>query len=137
MVERFADRLGEVGLKPHTFVTLLHLSRGQALTSAELSRRLEMTPQSMSTLLRGMAEHGLVTRPGGMRRGQRIEVRLTDLGWAALERARPALHRMADPAEMGLTAGEAATLRGLLERVIAALTGESLTAGPGRGPSDD
>jgi DNA-binding MarR family transcriptional regulator len=118
----FARELATVGLRPHTFFVLTHLSRDPVLTSAELARRLEMTPQSMSELLRGMTEAGWVERSGGARRGQRIDLRLTPEGQAALRAAGPVLGALAEPAVLGLTPAEAATLHGLLTRVLAALT---------------
>lgn len=121
MTALFAERLAGVGLKPHSFVILLHLSRDPVLTSAELARRAEMTPQSMSTLLRTLQEHGWVDRAGGVRRGQRIDVRITTAGQAALERARPVLGDLSDPATMGLSHAEAQTLHALLQRVVTAL----------------
>jgi DNA-binding MarR family transcriptional regulator len=123
MTALFARQLATVGLRPHTFFVLTHLARDPVLTSAELSRRLEMTPQSMSELLRGMTEAGWVERSGGARRGQRIDLRLTQEGRAALLRAGPALGALGDPAVLGLTASEAATLHGLLTRVLQAVSG--------------
>lgn len=128
MTARFTRELATIGLRPHTFFVLTHLARDPVLTSAELARRLEMTPQSMSELLRGMTEAGWVERSGGARRGQRIDLRLTDGGRAALRRAGPVLGALGDPAVLGLTAAEAATLHGLLQRVLGAL------AGPGHPP---
>ena len=117
----FARRLATVGLRPHTFSVLVHLAREPALTSAELARRLGMTPQSMSALLHGLADAGWVERPSGARRGQRIDVRLTAAGRQALAAAGPVLAELGRPESMGLTAEEAGTLHTLLERVLAAV----------------
>ncbi|MGY5885269.1 MarR family winged helix-turn-helix transcriptional regulator [Modestobacter lacusdianchii] len=117
----FARRLATVGLRPHTFFVLVHLAREPALTSAELARRLSMTPQSMSALLHGLADAGWVDRPGGARRGQRIDVRLTAAGRQALEAAGPVLAELGRPEAIGLTAEEGATLHALLDRVLDAL----------------
>jgi DNA-binding MarR family transcriptional regulator len=122
MTGMFGRQLATVGLRPHTFLVLTHLARDRVLTSAELARRLEMTPQSMSELLHGMTEAGWVERSGGARRGQRIDLRLTGEGRAALLRAGPVLAALGDPAVLGLTPAEAATLHGLLTRVLAAVT---------------
>lgn len=119
----FARQLATVGLRPHTFFVLVHLAREPVLTSAELARRLEMTPQSMSTLLQGLADAGWVERSAGARRGQRVDVRLTEAGSRALHAAGPVLADLGRPEAMGLTAAEAATLHALLDRVLAALTG--------------
>ncbi len=117
----FTRLLGTVGLRPHTFFVLVHLAREPALTSAELARRLAMTPQSMSALLHGLVDAGWVERPPGARRGQRIDVRLTAAGRQALAAAGPVLAELGRPESMGLTAEEAGTLHTLLERVLAAV----------------
>ena len=121
MTARFTRELAAVGLRPHTFFVLVHLAREPALTSAELARRLALTPQSMSALLHGLADAGWVERPTGARRGQRIQVRLTDAGRGALASAGPVLAELGRPEAMGLTAEEAGTLHTLLERVLATL----------------
>jgi DNA-binding MarR family transcriptional regulator len=121
MTAAFARRLATVGLKPHTFSVLVHLAREPALTSAELARRLAMTPQSMSALLTGLVHAGWVERPSGARRGQRVDVRLTEAGRRALAAAGPVLAELGRPEAMGLTAEEAATLHALLQRVLAAV----------------
>lgn len=122
MNAHFTRQLATVGLRPHTFFVLVHLARGPALTSAELARRLDVTPQSMSTLLHGLADAGWVERPTGALRGQRIDVRLTDAGRQALEAAGPVLAGLGRPEAMGLTAEEAGTLHSLLQRVLETLT---------------
>jgi DNA-binding MarR family transcriptional regulator len=118
----FARQLATVGLRPHTFFVLVHLAREPALTSAELARRLEMTPQSMGALLQGLADAGWADRPAGARRGQRIDVRLTEAGRQVLADAGPVLAELGRPETMGLTAAEAGTLHTLLQRVLTALT---------------
>jgi DNA-binding MarR family transcriptional regulator len=120
----FTRQLASVGLKPHGFFVLVHLAREPALTSAELARRLEMTPQSMSALLHGLAAAGWVERSGGAVRGQRIDVRLTPAGREALLRAGPVLAELGRPASLGLTAQEAATLHTLLDRVLRTIAGD-------------
>lgn len=120
----FARQLASVGLKPHGFFVLVHLARDPVLTSAELARRLEVTPQSMSALLHGLAAAGWVDRSGGARRGQRIDVRLTAAGRAALLRAGPVLAELGRPESLGLTAQEATTLHTLLDRVLHTIAGE-------------
>jgi len=122
MTAAFTRELATVGLRPHTFSVLVHLAREPALTSAELARRLAVTPQSMSALLHGLADAGWVDRPSGALRGQRIDVRLTDAGRRALAAAGPVLAELGRPEAMGLTADEADTLHGLLQRVLTTLT---------------
>ena len=126
----FARHLAAVGLRPHTFVVLVQLVRagGEPLTSAELARRLQMTPQSMSTLLHGLADAGWVERGGEVRRGQRVDVRVTAAGRDALTAATPALAHLSRPETLGLSAEEAGVLHALLQRVLAAIDADP---GPG------
>ena len=127
----FARRLATVGLRPHTFSVLVHLARGPALTSAELARRLALTPQSMGALLHGLADAGWIERAAETRRGQRIDVRLTPAGRQALEAAGPVLAELGRPEAIGLSAAEAATLHTLLGRVLATLTDPDPDHDPG------
>ncbi|MGY1748896.1 MarR family winged helix-turn-helix transcriptional regulator [Modestobacter sp. SYSU DS0511] len=126
----FAAQLARVGLRTHTFFVLVHLARDRVLTSAELARRLQLTPQSMSALLRSLADAGWIERQEEVRRGQRIDVRLTDAGHAALAAAGPLLAELGRPEALGLTEAEAATLHGLLQRVL-----DHVAQGPGVGPA--
>lgn len=130
----FAARLATVGLRPHSFLTLVHLARDATLTSAELARRLRMTPQSMSELLHGLTGAGWVARQEGSRRGQRIDVRITSAGRAALDAAGPVLAELGRPGTIGLTPEEADTLHGLLGRVLGTLDeGRPAGSDAGRG----
>jgi DNA-binding MarR family transcriptional regulator len=126
----FARHLAAVGLRPHTFVVLVHLDRAgdSPLTSAELARRLEMTPQSMSALLHGLIDAGWVERGGDARRGQRVDVRVTAAGREALAAAGPAVAHLSRPDTLGLSAEEAGTLHALLARVLSAIAADP---GPG------
>jgi DNA-binding MarR family transcriptional regulator len=119
MARLFLERLAEIGLKPHLFGILVHLSREPGLSSAELARRVLVTPQSMGSLLRGLEQDGLVRRPGAGRRGQRLPTELTAEGRAALGRVWPVVADLNDPATLGLTAEESAQLNRLLLRVLA------------------
>ncbi|MGY1839060.1 MULTISPECIES: MarR family winged helix-turn-helix transcriptional regulator [unclassified Modestobacter] len=132
----FARQLARVGLRTHTFFVLVHLARDRVLTSAELARRLQLTPQSMSALLRSLADAGWIERQEEVRRGQRIDVRLTDAGHAALAAAGPVLGELGRPDALGLTEAEAATLHGLLQRVLDHL-GREPGADPSPPPRDD
>lgn len=114
----FWQRLGEVGLKPHLYGILLHLSREPGLSSAELARRVLVTPQSMGELLRGLADDGLIRRPAETQRGRPLNIQLTAAGHAALAQATPVITAMNDPAYLGLTAAESRQLNELLHRVL-------------------
>ena len=125
----FWERLGAVGLRPHLFGILVQLERDPGMSSAELARRVLVTPQSMSELMRGLIDDGLVERGGGDRRGQAHALQLTDAGRAALRRAAPVIADLNRPEALGLTAAEFAELNRVLGVVLCALG-----AGPHRFP---
>lgn len=115
----FTQELDRLGLKPHIFGILVHLQREPGLSSAELARRILVTPQSMGKLLRGLADEGLIEHPPP-RRGQRMRVHLSPRGAELLGRAWPVVGRMNEPASLGLTPSETRQLNALLHRVLAA-----------------
>lgn len=117
----FWTQLGSVGLRPHLFGILLTLQSEPGLSSAELARRVLVSPQSMSKLLTGLQRDGLVERTGARRRrGQALQLRLTGDGHEALARAFPVLGDLADPHVWGLTSEEGAQLNQLLHKLLAA-----------------
>jgi len=130
----FWEQLGAVGLRPHLFGILVNLQREPGISAAELARRVLVTPQSMSELLRGLTDDGLVERTGGDRRGQALALRLTDDGRAALRRAAPVITELNRPETLGLSAAELAELNRMLGRVLTALTAGSSDEDPGSQP---
>jgi len=115
----FTHELEQLGLKPHLFGILVHLEQEPGLSSAELARRIQVTPQSMGVLLRGLAADGLIEGPP-QQRGRRRNVRLSPAGQALLGRAWAVVGRINDPAALGLTEDEARQLNALLHRVLSA-----------------
>ncbi len=84
--------LGPIGLTLPEFVCLRLLSLLPGLSSAELSRRVSVTPQAMNTVLRKLEELGAVERPESVSSGRALPATLTPHGRALLKRAESAVH---------------------------------------------
>lgn len=87
--------LGPLGLTLPEFVCLRILSLSPGLSSAELSRHANVTPQAMNTVLRKLEEVGAVARPESVSSGRALPATLTGQGRTLLKRAEAAV-RVAD-----------------------------------------
>lgn len=87
--------LGPLGLTLPEFVCLRILSMFPGMSSAELSRHTNVTPQAMNTVLRKLEEAGVVARPSSVSSGRALPATLTSQGRALLKRAEGAV-RAAD-----------------------------------------
>jgi len=87
--------LGPLGLTLPEFVCLRILSMFPGMSSAELSRHTNVTPQAMNTVLRKLEDIGAVTRPTSVSSGRALPATLTGQGRALMKRAEGAV-RTAD-----------------------------------------
>jgi DNA-binding MarR family transcriptional regulator len=87
--------LGPLGLTLPEFVCLRMISMFPGMSSAELSRHTNVTPQAMNTVLRKLEEFGAVARPASVSSGRALPATLTGQGRAVLKRAEGAV-RAAD-----------------------------------------
>ena len=87
--------LGPLGLTLPEFVCLRILSMSPGLSSAELSRHTNVTPQAMNTVLRKLEDVGAVGRPASVSSGRALPATLTRQGRGLLKRAEDAV-RIAD-----------------------------------------
>lgn len=90
------------------------------ITAGALARVVMITPQSMGELLSGLQERGLVHRQPPAGRGHPARLHLTDDGRLVLAAVRPVTDAHNSPDALGLTDDQAAQLRELLHRVLAA-----------------
>ena len=103
--------LGPLGLTLPEFVCLRILSMSPGLSSAELSRHTNVTPQAMNTVLRKLEDIGAVARPTSVSSGRALPATLTGQGRALLKRAEAAV-RDADARILAkLTASAAARVQ--------------------------
>jgi DNA-binding MarR family transcriptional regulator len=117
VAERFRQVFGEAGLTPHQFGVLVQLSIEPEISQAGLARTILITPQSMSAVLRQMADAGLVSLPASRGRGVPRPASLTPLGRRTLGATYPKVGAMNSPGSLGLTESEARTLNTLLHKV--------------------
>jgi DNA-binding MarR family transcriptional regulator len=109
--------LGPLGLTLPEFVCLRIISMSPGLSSAELSRHTNVTPQAMNTVLRKLEDIGVVTRPASVSSGRALPATLTSQGRALLKRAEGAVH-IADARILAkLTAPQQREFKRMLEQL--------------------
>ena len=84
----FTELMAGEGLTVRQFGVLNHVARSPGLASAEIARRLDVTPQSMVSHVETLCRRGLLRRDPDPGRGRPIGVHLTPEGEALLARAR-------------------------------------------------
>ncbi len=109
--------LGPIGLTLPEFVCLRLLSQSPGLSSAELSRHVNVTPQAMNTVLRKLEDVGAVARPESVSSGRALPATLTAHGRGLLKRAESAVHD-ADARILGkLTPSQQREFKRMLEKL--------------------
>ena len=109
--------LSPLGMTLPDFVCLRILSMFPGLSSAELSRNTNVTPQAMNTVLRRLEEIGAVARPTSVSSGRALPATLTGQGRTLLKRAEAAV-RIADARIMAkLTATQQREFKRMLEKL--------------------
>ena len=109
--------LSPLGMTLPEFVCLRILSMYPGMSSAELSRHTNVTPQAMNTVLRGLEEIGAVERPTSVSSGRALPATLTGHGRALLKRAEAAV-RVADARILGkLTSAQQREFKRMLEKL--------------------
>ncbi|WP_157887848.1 MarR family winged helix-turn-helix transcriptional regulator [Frondihabitans sp. PAMC 28766] len=117
---RMSARLAGHGLNPIHFGVLAYLAEQEEMTTADIARSVLVTPQSMSPLLDGLEQRGMVRRTGVRARGQRNPVQITAFGREALATVWDIAQATNDLTDAGLTAGESTQLNHLLRKVLGA-----------------
>ena len=128
----FEQAVGQAGITAADFGVLACINDEPGLTQAQIARRLQVRPQSLTRtidkLLRGGHVHG--ARPG---RGRPAPLRLTDNGRATLDAAWPHVVALNAPEALGLSAERARLLVEDLRRLRERL---ALHPEPGVEPTD-
>jgi DNA-binding MarR family transcriptional regulator len=90
--------LEPMGLSFPQYICMRVLSKFPGRSNAQLARDMDVTPQAMNMVLRGLQERGLVTRPATVSSGRSLPAELTRAGAQLLERTdagvRPAERRL-------------------------------------------
>lgn len=109
--------LREYGITPAQQAALSILSDHDGITSAELARQCQVTPQTMNSTVGRMAARGLVQRTPHPMHGTLIEIRLTPQGRDLFERADARVAELDTDLAAVLSPAELGTLKKLLTRV--------------------
>jgi DNA-binding MarR family transcriptional regulator len=110
-----AAALRPLGLTLPEFVCMRMLSMHPGMSSAELSRFGNVTPQAMNTVLRRLEDVRVVSRPASVPSGRALPATLTGQGRTLLKRAE-AVVRTADARILAkLSAGEQREFKRMLE----------------------
>lgn len=83
---RFEAALAEVEMTGIQYTVLSVIGRHAGLSSAELSRRFFVTPQTMNELIGGLERRGLIVRQADPANRRILRMNVTDSGWAMLGR---------------------------------------------------
>ncbi|MGH3531978.1 MAG: MarR family winged helix-turn-helix transcriptional regulator [Mycobacterium sp.] len=107
--------LNPLGLTLPEFVCMRMLSMNPGMSSAELSRHSNVTPQAMNTVLRRLEDVDAVARPASVPSGRALPATLTGAGRTLLKRAEAAV-RTADARILAkLSAAEQREFKRMLE----------------------
>jgi DNA-binding MarR family transcriptional regulator len=99
------------------FVCLRILSMSPGMSSAELSRSANVTPQAMNTVLRRLEEIGVVERPASVSSGRALPATLTSQGRTLLKRAEAAVGNADARILAKLTAAQQREFKRMLEKL--------------------
>jgi DNA-binding MarR family transcriptional regulator len=109
--------LRPLGLTLPEFVCLRIISLFPGLSSAELSRHTNVTPQAMNTVLRRLEDTGAVERPESVSSGRALPATLTGHGRALLKRAEGAVRVADDRILAKLSGGQQREFKRMLEKL--------------------
>jgi DNA-binding MarR family transcriptional regulator len=110
-----AAALSPLGLTLPEFVCMRVLSIYPGMSSAELSRFGNVTPQAMNTVLRRLQDISMVSRPESVPSGRALPATLTSHGRTILKRAEAAVRAADDRILAKLSAAEQREFKRMLE----------------------
>jgi DNA-binding MarR family transcriptional regulator len=99
---------------PH-YICLRLLAKTPGQSNAELAREIDVSPQAMNMVLRGLESRGLVTRPDAVASGRSLPATLTRSGIEMLERTDAGVRAAEDRLLAGISSGQQRELRRILE----------------------
>jgi DNA-binding MarR family transcriptional regulator len=113
-----AEALEGHSLNPVQFGVLAQLAAGGTMTQAELARATLVRPQSMSPLLQGMEDMGLISRSPLRERGRPNPVELTSVGDKRLREAWQSALNTNDLGHAGIAPTSSQSLNSLLLQIV-------------------
>lgn len=120
------DALEEFRLTPAQFGAVVHIGREPGISAAELSRRINVTPQSVQTALLPLLKRGWVQRRPHPVHGRVLGNYLTPKGTAAAQQAGDAVTAFDEQLLSALSAHEQAQLKTLVARLLLTLNPTAL-----------
>lgn len=113
---RLTDRLKAFHLTATEYMVMSILGHREELSSAQLSRRFSVTPQTMMRLVIGLEAKRLIARAESPENRRILRIRLTAEGRRVLDRCEIAVDEVEDSMLAGFSAKEVATFRAALEK---------------------
>lgn len=107
--------LAPLGLVLPEFVCLRLLSMAPGRSNAELARDMNVSPQAMNNVVRGLQDRGIVARPATVSSGRALPAQLTAKGTAVLKRAEAAVRVADEHVLANLTAAQRREIKRLLD----------------------
>jgi DNA-binding MarR family transcriptional regulator len=107
--------LSPLGLTLPEFVCMRMLSMSPGMSSAELSRQGNVSPQAMNTVLHRLENARVVSRPASVASGRALPASLTGAGQTLLKRAEAAVREADDRILAKLSAAEQREFKRMLE----------------------
>jgi DNA-binding MarR family transcriptional regulator len=115
------DTLRPFDLKPIQYMVLSLSSSHGSWSTAELARRFDIAPQSMTEVVAALERKKLIARAKSADHGRVLTIRLTAAGMRTLERCDRAVDRLERTAFAGLDSEGLAAFRDLLGKALASL----------------
>lgn len=134
---RMDDTLRPLGLSTPQYVCMELLSRTPGISSSDLARNAFVTRQTMSTLLRGLQDRGLVERPEQAPSGRARPTALSPEGARLLALAQARADAVDAQMVAGLTSAQTRDLLRYLEKCIDALEGDDVGRTDATTPTDE
>jgi DNA-binding MarR family transcriptional regulator len=110
--------LAELGITPAQYTLMNWLAQREGVTSAMLARALQVSPQSMSTMISALHDKGLVARRNDSTNKRILLISLTTAGKAALEACDRVVDGLEDEYFGQLRATELIAFRETLEGLL-------------------
>lgn len=110
--------LPELGLTPSQYTGLSLLAANPEQSSAELARRVGVSPQSMSEIISALERKQLVVRAEDPEWRRVLKIQLTDTGREILDRSTHVVDALEAQLLAGLDEQAVATLRAALDRIV-------------------
>lgn len=114
--------LRELGITPAQQQALTVLGEHDVITSAELARQCQVTPQTMTSTVNRLEVHGLLTREPHPVHRTLVELRLTAQGRRLFERADAKVAELDGRLGDGIAPADIAKLKKMLDRIAANAT---------------